>query len=80
MTDSAGPAAIRANCDAPIIVISAREAVAGRTAALAAGAADYLSKPFAIEMLLAKLQPGGCSPRPARTARPARGYSLQELR
>jgi CheY-like chemotaxis protein len=72
--------AIRASCDATIIVISAQEAVAARTAALAAGAADYLPKPFAIDMLLAKLQPGGRSPRLGWTARQARGYSLQESR
>ncbi len=70
-------AAIRASCDAPIIVISAREAVDARTAALAAGADDYLPKPFAIGTLLAKLPhppvPGGDSQRMAGAAVPARG-------
>jgi len=48
--------AIRARCNAPIIAISAREAVATRDAALAAGASDYLPKPFAIESLLARIR------------------------
>ena len=56
MSGVAAISAIRAECDAPIIVISAEEAVATRAAALAAGASDYLSKPFAMDTLLAKVR------------------------
>jgi CheY-like chemotaxis protein len=56
MSGLAAISAIRAECDAPIIAISAEEAVATRIAALAAGASDYLSKPFAMNTLLAKVR------------------------
>ncbi|HXB47265.1 MAG TPA: response regulator [Streptosporangiaceae bacterium] len=56
MSGLAAISAIRAECDAPIIAISAEEAVATRAAALAAGASDYLSKPFAMDTLLAKVR------------------------
>jgi CheY-like chemotaxis protein len=55
MSGLAAISAIRAECDAPIIAISSQEAVATRSAALAAGASDYLSKPFAMDTLLAKV-------------------------
>jgi CheY-like chemotaxis protein len=47
---------LQAECDAPIIVISARETIATRPAALAAGAVEYVPKPFAIDGLLAKIR------------------------
>jgi two-component system, OmpR family, KDP operon response regulator KdpE len=47
---------IQAECEAPVIVISARETVAARPAALAAGAVDYLPKPFSIDGLLARIR------------------------
>ena len=40
----------------PIIVLTARDAVADRVLGLDAGADDYLTKPFAIEELLARLR------------------------
>src|SRR5262247_4655354 len=42
--------------DLPILVLTARDAVADRVAGLAAGADDYLPKPFALEELLARLR------------------------
>jgi DNA-binding response OmpR family regulator len=42
--------------DAPVIVISARDAVRDRVRALDCGADDYLVKPFAFEELLARLR------------------------
>jgi len=42
--------------DLPILVLTAREAVADRVAGLEAGADDYLPKPFALEELLARLR------------------------
>lgn len=45
----------RQQCRAPILVLTARDAVAARVDALNAGADDYLIKPFAFEELLARL-------------------------
>jgi two-component system response regulator MprA len=42
--------------DLPILVLTARHAVADRVAGLDAGADDYLVKPFALEELLARLR------------------------
>ncbi len=42
--------------DTPILVITARDAVADRVAGLDAGADDYLVKPFAFDELLARLR------------------------
>ncbi|MEQ7126141.1 response regulator transcription factor [Actinopolymorpha sp. B11F2] len=42
--------------DVPILVLTARDAVADRVTGLDAGADDYLSKPFALEELLARLR------------------------
>jgi two-component system response regulator MprA len=40
---------------APVLLLTARDAVADRVAGLEAGADDYLVKPFAVEELLARL-------------------------
>lgn len=40
----------------PILVLTAREAVADRVAALDSGADDYLTKPFAFDELLARIR------------------------
>jgi CheY-like chemotaxis protein len=48
-------ARIREFCDAPVIMISARDAVAARPAALRAGAGAFLPKPFALSQLLAAI-------------------------
>jgi two-component system response regulator MprA len=42
--------------DVPILVLTARDAVADRVTGLDAGADDYLTKPFALEELLARLR------------------------
>ena len=42
--------------DVPIIVLTARDAVGDRVDGLDAGADDYLTKPFALEELLARLR------------------------
>ena len=42
--------------DTPILMLTARDAVADRVAGLDAGADDYLVKPFALEELLARLR------------------------
>ncbi|MBV9324261.1 MAG: response regulator transcription factor [Chloroflexi bacterium] len=48
--------ALRARTDAPIVLLSARDTVEERVAGLDAGADDYLSIPFAIPELLARLR------------------------
>ena len=42
--------------DLPILALTARDAVADRVAGLDAGADDYLTKPFALQELLARLR------------------------
>jgi two-component system response regulator MprA len=42
--------------DIPVLLLTARDAVADRVAGLDAGADDYLPKPFALEELLARLR------------------------
>ena len=42
--------------DLPIIVVTAKESVPDRVAGLKAGADDYLTKPFSIEELLARIE------------------------
>ncbi|MET1002932.1 MAG: response regulator transcription factor [Acidimicrobiia bacterium] len=48
--------ALRGWTDIPIIVLSARETTQDKVAALEAGADDYMTKPFAIDELLARVQ------------------------
>jgi two-component system KDP operon response regulator KdpE len=49
---------IRADTDAPIIVVSAREHELDKVKALDAGANDYLTKPFSVPELLARIRVG----------------------
>jgi DNA-binding response OmpR family regulator len=55
----------------PVLVLSARNGVETKVAALDAGASDYLGKPFSFDELLARVrvclrrQPGGAAPEPA---------------
>ena len=48
-----------AEVDVPILILSARDAVADRVEGLQVGADDYLVKPFALTELVARLQAGG---------------------
>ncbi len=47
---------LRAAADVPILMLTARDAVADRVSGLEAGADDYLVKPFAFEELLARIR------------------------
>ncbi len=47
---------IRVFCDSPVIVVSARHQDHEKVAALDAGADDYLSKPFSVPELLARIR------------------------
>ena len=58
---------LRGWTDTPIIILSAREAQADKVAALDAGADDYVTKPFGMDELLARLRAAlrrGTSPSP----------------
>lgn len=47
---------VRKHKDVPIIMVTARDAVMDKVAGLDAGADDYLTKPFAIEELFARIR------------------------
>ena len=47
---------LRGWCSAPIIVLSARDTQADKVAALDAGADDYVTKPFGMDELLARIR------------------------
>ncbi len=47
---------IRREKDVPVILLTARDAVMDKVAGLDAGADDYITKPFAIEELLARIR------------------------
>jgi len=49
-------ARIRAKSNVPIIMLTAKDRIPDRVAGLDAGADDYLSKPFSIEELLARIR------------------------
>ena len=49
----------------PILILTARDALADRVTGLDAGADDYLAKPFAVEELLARLRALARRPKPA---------------
>ncbi len=76
---------LRRESDVPVILLTARDAVMDKVAGLDAGANDYITKPFAIEELLARIRaalrqhPAGgaggagraSAPGPARGSAPA---------
>lgn len=47
---------LRKNSDVPIIMLTARDAVSDKVSGLDMGADDYVTKPFAIEELLARIR------------------------
>lgn len=47
---------LRRECDTPIIMLTAKDAVSEKVQGLDGGADDYLTKPFAIEELLARMR------------------------
>ena len=62
----------------PIVLLTARDAVADRVTGLEAGADDYLVKPFAFEELLARVRV--CLRRREGAARPDRELRFADLR
>lgn len=59
---------LRKTSDVPVIMLTARDAVMDKVSGLDAGADDYMSKPFAIEELLARI----------RTALKKRSYTVKK--
>ena len=59
---------IRKHKDVPVIMVTARDAVMDKVAGLDAGADDYLTKPFAIEELFARIRVALKRSEAARTA------------
>ena len=47
---------LRKSSDLPVIMLTARDAVMDKVSGLDAGADDYITKPFAIEELLARIR------------------------
>ena len=60
---------------APVLVLTARDAVADRVRGLDGGADDYLTKPFAFEELLARLRALMRRGRPAEAAEPVLAFA-----
>jgi len=76
---------VRAFSEVPIIVLSVREQQTDKVGALDAGADDYLTKPFAMEELLARLRAtlrraGDAAPAPAGPLRFDRGLEVDLAR
>lgn len=75
---------LRMEKDTPVIMLTARDAVMDKVSGLDAGADDYITKPFAIEELLARIRValkkrGSASVTPARTLS-IKGVTLDEDR
>lgn len=79
---------IRREKDVPVIMLTARDAVMDKVAGLDAGADDYVTKPFAIEELLARVRvalkrhaaPAGPRPDDAPDSLAACGVTLDPAR
>jgi two-component system KDP operon response regulator KdpE len=70
---------LRASTEAPIIVISARGREVDKVAALDLGADDYLTKPFGVEELLARMRVALRHARRSAGAPPEAVFSAGEL-
>jgi two-component system KDP operon response regulator KdpE len=70
---------IRAWSAIPIIVLSVRDAHADKVAALDAGADDYVTKPFAIEEVLARIRAVSRRVRPPQESEPVLSFGDLEV-
>ncbi len=71
---------LRSWSNVPIIVLSARGQERDKVANLDAGADDYLTKPFGVGELLARMRVALRKAAPAEEGRPEESYSLGNLR
>jgi two-component system KDP operon response regulator KdpE len=70
---------VRPFSDVPIIVLSVREGQADKVAALDAGADDYVTKPFAMEELLARARAALRRTTPDEPSIPSQRYGALEV-
>jgi two-component system KDP operon response regulator KdpE len=70
---------LRSWSEMPVIVLSAREEQTDKVAALDAGADDYLSKPFGIEELLARIRATLRRSKPAEATPPTLRFGELEI-
>jgi len=70
--------AIRAESDVPIIMVTAKDAEADKVAGLELGADDYVTKPFEMMELLARIE--AKLRRAPATPHPAEGYQFGDMR
>jgi two-component system, OmpR family, KDP operon response regulator KdpE len=70
--------AIRSGSDIPVIILSVRSTEKDKVAALDAGANDYVTKPFGIEELLARIR-AAMRRVPSSSEGGPRGYSAADL-
>lgn len=69
---------VRKHKDVPVIMVTARDAVMDKVAGLDAGADDYLTKPFAIEELFARIRVALKRSEAVRAASGAGGVGARE--
>ena len=69
---------VRKHKEVPVIMVTARDAVMDKVAGLDAGADDYLTKPFAIEELFARIRVALKRPEAARAASGVGGVEAGE--
>jgi two-component system, OmpR family, KDP operon response regulator KdpE len=72
-------ARVRAFSEVPVIILSVREKQADKVAALDAGADDYVTKPFAMEELLARLRAALRRSGPDQPAQPSLRFGDLEV-
>ena len=70
---------VRAFSEVPVIVLSVRENQSDKVAALDAGADDYVTKPFAMEELLARLRAALRRGAPDEPAQPSLAFGALEV-
>lgn len=68
---------LRMEKDTPVIMLTARDAVMDKVSGLDAGADDYITKPFAIEELLARIRVALKKRGPVVTATPTHTLSIK---
>ncbi|MDF1495446.1 response regulator transcription factor [Caproiciproducens sp. CPB-2] len=73
---------LRRTSSVPVIMLTARDSVMDKVSGLDSGASDYITKPFAIEELLARIRTAlrKTTPQPENTVLSCRGVTLDTAR